>query len=173
MKTAFLILILAFGVASCTRTVIVHSAASPSARFDAYRTFEFRMMESPPPSYGSSPRTVEACRRIEQEATELLQAKGYSAAGDGKPDLVLWVAAGRRERATYSEAVHRGWFSEDEGEDFTEGSFVIDAVDAATHDLVWHGSARTEVDANGINESLLRRAVTSVMVRFPSRTPAG
>jgi G3E family GTPase len=173
MKTALGLLVLAFGVVSCARTIIVHSATSPSARFDAYRTFEFRTMESPPASYGASARTLEACRRIEQEATELLRAKGYSAAADRKPDLVLWVAAGRRERATYSEAVNRGWFSEDEGEDFIEGSFVIDAVDGANHDLLWHGSARTEVDPNGIDENLLRRAVTSVMATFPARGPKG
>jgi hypothetical protein len=58
-------------------------------------------------------------------------------------------------------------------EDFIEGSFVIDAVDGATHDLLWHGSARAEVDHNGIDENLLRRAVTSVMATFPSRGPKG
>ncbi len=46
---------------------------------------------------------------------------------------------------------------------------MIDAFDATTDELVWHGSARAEVNPSQIDEERLRRAVSSVMAAFPSR----
>ena len=91
-------------------------------------------------------------------------------AADSKPDLVIRVAAGRREQEIAHPHPAPRWLEEDEEEDFVEGALVIDAFDAATDELVWHGSARAEVNPNQIDDERLRRAVTSVMATFPSRT---
>jgi hypothetical protein len=58
---------------------------------------------------------------------------------------------------------------ENETEDFTEGAFVIDAFDAATDDLLWHGSARLEVQPGRFDEERLRRAASAVLTSFPAR----
>ncbi|MGD0677701.1 MAG: DUF4136 domain-containing protein [Polyangiaceae bacterium] len=55
-----------------------------------------------------------------------------------------------------------------EEKDLVEGAFVIDAFDAQTHTLVWHGSARTEVQTGPVDLERLRRAVESVMASFPA-----
>jgi hypothetical protein len=167
------LLALAFATAFCAHAINVHSAASPTARFDAYRTFAFRIMENAPRSYRASALSAEVCQRVQVQASEALEAKGYQETTEPKPDLILWVGAGRREREMQHDETHNApWINEREEEDFVEGAFVIDAFDGVTHEQVWHGSARTEVDPGRIDSELLRQAVQSVMARFPARAPA-
>jgi hypothetical protein len=162
--------LLATATIGCTREVNVHSAISPTARFDTYRTFEFRANASAPAFYHTSDLSIDVCERVQVQASEALVRKGYAESTDGKPDLILWVAAGRRERRTREpEPIRPGWLEEDEEQDFVEGSFVIDAFDASTRELVWHGGARTQVDPREVDAKLLGRAVQSVMSRFPAR----
>jgi DNA-binding transcriptional MocR family regulator len=153
----------------CSSAINVHSARSPTAPFDRYRTFAIDTTESALNGYASSAQSIEVRRRVIQQASKLLEARGYAHAVNGKPDLVLRVEAGRREREVqHPPHVRPGWLEEDEEEDFVEGAFVIDAIDAATEELVWHGSARAEVDPNRIDATRLQRAVASVMTSFPA-----
>jgi hypothetical protein len=166
----FLLLLIATLSFHCTPAIRVHSARSAIASFDRYRTFAFDTAESAPNDYASSERSAEVCKRVREQATKLLEDKGYVQADGGKSDLVLRVAAGRREPAIRrpSHGVP-GWLVEDEEDDFVEGAFVVDAFDTTTEELVWHGSARTAVDANRIDEERLQRAVMEVLASFPSR----
>jgi uncharacterized protein DUF4136 len=160
----------AMATVRCTREINVHSATSPTARFDIYTTFEFRGNASAPAFYQTSELSKDVGQRVEVQAAEALVSKGYAESTDGKPDLILRVAAGRRERSKRElEPIRPGWLIEDEEHDFEEGSFIIDAFEASTGELVWHGGARTEVDPGTIDSALLRRAVQSVMSRFPTR----
>ena len=158
-------------VLGCAPAIHVHSARSPTAPFDHYRTFAFDASDSAPLGYASSPRSAEVRGRIRQYAGILLEAKGFAlVAADAKPDLVLRVAAGRVERVLRHTVPP--WLEEREDEDFVEGAFVIDAFDASTEQLVWHGAARGEADSNRIDDERLRRAVASVLATFPARAPA-
>ncbi|HXN30472.1 MAG TPA: DUF4136 domain-containing protein [Polyangiaceae bacterium] len=161
--------VLATAVVFCTSAISIHSARSPTARFGAYRTFAFDPVESAPSRYARSARSEEVRNRVKQQASKLLETKGYAVAVDGKPDLIVRVAAGRREQEISHPHPGPRWLEEDEEEDFIEGAFVIDAFDGATDELAWHGSARAEVDPNKIDEERLRRAVASVLATFPGR----
>jgi hypothetical protein len=170
LESRLLLPLLAMLLLRCTSTVNIHSARSPTASFDRYRTFGFETNESALADYASSPRSIEVRNRVKQQAGKILEDDGYVRAIGGKPDLVLGIAAGRRERVIrHPQRARVGWLEEDEEDDFTEGAFVIDAFDAATEELVWHGSARAEVDPDRIDDERLRRAVTSVLATFPSR----
>jgi len=169
-KPQLILLLLATQFVFCTSAISIHSARSPTARFSGYRTFAFESFGSAPSDYVSSARSAEVRSRVRQQASKLLQAKGYVVAADSKPDLTIRVAAGRREQEISHPHPAPRWLEEDEEEDFVEGALVIDALDAATEELVWHGSARAEVNPNQIDDERLRRAVTSVMATFPSRT---
>jgi hypothetical protein len=163
---------LAMRMVGCAPAISVHSARSPNVSFDRYRTFAFESREGAPGDYASSPRSAEVCRRVAQEAGKLLEAKGYMPAVGGQSDLVLRVGAGRRERVVEHPQPERpGWLDEDEEDDFVEGAFVIDAFDAASTKLVWHGSARAEVDPSRIDDQGLHRAVVSVLAGFPPHIP--
>jgi Domain of unknown function (DUF4136) len=56
-----------------------------------------------------------------------------------------------------------------EEQDLVEGSFVIDAFDRATRKIVWHGSARAEVNPGPVDYERVRRAVESVLASFPAQ----
>ncbi|MGA7118628.1 MAG: DUF4136 domain-containing protein [Polyangiaceae bacterium] len=162
------LLFLTLGTVFCAPTVSIHSAKSPTARFADYRTFAFDSTEGVPPSARS--RSAEVGRRVRQQVAQLLESKGYVQAADSRPDLLIRVAAGRREREISHPHPAPRWLEEDEEDDFIEGAFVIDVLDSATQELVWHGSARAEVEPDRIDDQRLRRAVTSVMATFPFRT---
>jgi hypothetical protein len=164
------LLALAFATAFCAHAINVHSATSPTARFYAYRTFAFRVTENAPRLFRASAISTEVSQRVQVQASEALEAKGYHETTEPKPDLILWVGAGRRERESQHDETHNApWINEREDDDFVEGAFVIDAFDGVTHEQVWHGSARTQVDPGRIDSELLQRAVQSVMARFPAR----
>jgi uncharacterized protein DUF4136 len=163
------LLFLTLGIVFCTPTVSIHSAKSPTARFADYRTFAFDSTEGVPLSAGS--RSAEVGRRVRQQLAQLLESKGYvQAAARSRPDLLIRVGAGRRAQEISHPHPGPRWLEEDEEDDFIEGAFVIDALDSATQELVWHGSARAEVEPDRIDDERLRRAVTSVMGTFPIRT---
>jgi hypothetical protein len=57
-----------------------------------------------------------------------------------------------------------------EHEEVAAGSFVIEALDAATGDIVWSGITRVErVEPGVVDEVRLRRAVSAVPESFPRR----
>lgn len=169
MPRTLQVLVLAFllGTVFCTSSTAIHTARAPAAHFGEYRTFAFETNGSAP-SPKAPGRSAEVARRVRHQAGDLLEAKGYVHV-DLKPDLLIRVAAGRREEAISHPHPGPRWLDEDEEEDFVEGAFVIDAFDATTDELVWHGSARAEVNPSQIDEERLRRAVSSVMAAFPSR----
>jgi len=157
----------------CAPAMNVHSARSPSARFDTYRTFGFDTTQSVPNQYAPSPRSAEVRVRARQQATAIFQAKGYVLMEAGLPDFVVRIAAGRRERdIRLPQPTRVDWLAEDEEEDFVEGAFVIDAFDGRSHELVWHCSGRAAVDPDRINYEQLERDVASALSAFPARIAA-
>jgi hypothetical protein len=161
-------------LASCTAAINVHTKQSPSADFERYRTFSFESDPRPPARFAPAPASRHVERRVERVATILLLEKGY-VPKERTSDMNLRVSAGQRTREIrVPERARPAWFVEDEDEDFVEGAFVIDAFDAATGEVVWHGSARLEVDPGKVDENRLRRAVNDVLAKFPSRSgPSG
>jgi hypothetical protein len=61
------------------------------------------------------------------------------------------------------------WFDENETVDFVEGAFVIDAFEATTGELVYHGAAHAEIDQEHVDLARLTSAVDDVMEDFPAR----
>jgi Domain of unknown function (DUF4136) len=153
-------------------SVDFHTAISPTATFDRYRTFAFDTHPAVVSMYATSARSEDVAGRIRLAVTSLLQAKGYALAKEGSSDVVVRVAVGERERETVVRGLQPsrlGWLDENETVDFSEGAFVIDVFDVTTGDLVYHGAARTEIDPEHVDEQRLRGAVGDVMAPFPAR----
>ncbi|HEY3820265.1 MAG TPA: DUF4136 domain-containing protein [Polyangiaceae bacterium] len=162
---------LVFGAAlgACSSSVDVHTARSPGAHFEQYRTFSFESDPRSPIRYARSPQSAYVESRIEQVATSILEAKGYVPA-QGPADLHILVSAGRLERELQlPQRARPDWLLEDEEDDFVEGAFVIDAFDGSRGDMLWHGAARLEVDPRRVDEDRLTRAVHMVLEGFPAR----
>jgi hypothetical protein len=180
LGAAFLAAIL--GAAGCHSSVQVHAAQSPEADFEQYHTVAIDISPTAPDADGYSaehPQSAEARSEIHDSAARVLAARGYKFADKDGADLVLRIEEGRRTRrvtvtrpapATSTSPAelksYRAQLEEVE-KDLVEGAFAIDAFDARTHDLVWQGSARAEIQAGKVDHARLRRAVESVLRSFP------
>jgi Domain of unknown function (DUF4136) len=116
---------------------------------------------------------IEAGRR---ERTELMStgspAIGTGVAGQPIPssggDSPSGESPGAAPGPALAEMGYHGELDQEE-QDLVEGAFVIDAFDAESHRILWHGSARAQVSPGPLNEDRLRRAVESVLASFPAR----
>jgi hypothetical protein len=174
------------GAAGCHSSVQVHSAQSPEANFEQYRTVAIDISPSAPDADGYSaehPQSGEARAEIHDSAARVLAARGYAFTHKDGADLVLRIEEGRRTRrvtetrpapaTSTSPAELKAYRAqlEEVQRDLVEGAFAIDAFDARTNDLVWQGSARAEIQAGKVNHDRLRRAVESVLRSFPAAPP--
>ena len=172
----------AFIPSGCASSADVHTAASPNATFERYRTFTFDRPQAASGSSTSSPPSEEVRGHIEEDVESSLKGLGYTPSIGPRGDFVVRIETGRRPLATgeasqtpppveQTEIPYFG-FLDDERQDLVEGAFVIDTFDGQTHRLLWHGSAREVIDPSRANYDRLHRAVQKVMASFPARATA-
>jgi len=155
------------GSVACVRPVEVHTASLPTAPFGQYHTFSFAAPEGAPDGYEMSPRSAEVQQRLRPLFVAALQEKGYTLA-TGKGDFVLAYGSGRRERVILHRERSYDWLDEDEEDDFTEGSIVLDVFDGSNDGQVWHGATRAGIDPDRIDEAQLTRSVGLLLANYPS-----
>ncbi len=176
----------------CTSAVDVHSIQSPQAHFERYHAVALDLSPHPPGNYASTEQSVQVGTYVKELAGQILQRRGYALASRDAADLVIRVEAGRRVTGTANtelgippdtpypapnydvsvEPPYHGYLDQ-EREELVEGTFVIDAFDGRTHELVWHGFARAPVTSGKIDYDKLRNAVESVLASFPAVAAAG
>jgi uncharacterized protein DUF4136 len=169
----------------CASELVVHTITAQNAQFGRYRTFSFDPTFAAPAKYALSPQSSEVRSRIEQASTKILEARGYTLAAASGSDLVVRVETGRRQSPVEEtplppagEAHETGGTQiafggaplDDERHDLVEGSFVIDAFDGQTHQMLWHGAAQEVIDASHPDYDRLQRAIEKVLASFPPRT---
>jgi hypothetical protein len=186
---------LVLGAARCTSAVDIHAIRSPTAHFDHYRTIAFDVSPKAPSKYEASPRSADVRDHVRKAAESILLRDGYALAPIERADLIVTIEAGRREhRIPMStgtmplgggvaglstpagegnapgpaevESTYHGQLDQEEL-DLVEGAFVIDAFDGRSHELLWHGFARSEVPPGPVDYERLRRATESVLASFP------
>jgi hypothetical protein len=155
------------GLVACVQPVGVHTASLPTAPFGRYHTFSFADPEGAPEGYKMSPRSEEVQRRLKPLLVAVLQQKGYTLA-TGKGDLVLAYGSGRRERVIQHSDPSHDWLDEDEEDDFTEGSIVLDVFDGSNDGQVWHGATRAGINPDRIDQAQLERSVRRLLAKYPS-----
>ncbi len=160
---------------ACTSSAEGHALVAPNVQFDRYHTFAFDTKVAPPPSYSTSSESPEARHEIQQTTTHVLESRGYVLAHDASPDVVIRVETGRRgtpDRGVVTapnmqvQSEYFGWLDNEE-QDLVEGAFVIDAFDAHTRKLLWHGAAHASIKQSGLDDERLRRSVERVLTSFP------
>jgi hypothetical protein len=118
-----------------------------------------------------SSRSAEVQRRLRPLIVAALTQKGYAAAA-GKGDFVIMIGSGRRVVTVREASPPEGDQSEFESPHFdydeVDGALVIDAFDAASGLRVWHGSSRTEIAPQHVDQALLQRSVALLLASFPA-----
>lgn len=166
------------------------------APFDTYKTFHWmpkpeKMPESARAALEKNPLLG---KRIQEIADEILEKKGFKLSEDN-PDLLINYYVGFNRRLDidgwgYGYGPHWGYFwpglgpfPYGAGYTYTEGTLIMDFIDAKTKEMVWRGVADKALNydyyMSGANrnfsDSDLWEILTKMLDQFPPRrkAPAG
>jgi hypothetical protein len=163
--------LLAMLLCSCATTPppapVASSFAAPNASFASYHAFSFGPANDPPPSYQTTPRSLEVQRRLHAVVLAALQKRGY-VEDSSKSDFIVKLATGTGEAAT--PRTEQGDFAMGGASTRTpaaQGFIGIDIYDASSGAMIWKGSAFAEIDPAKIDDALLRRGVDHMLADFP------
>ena len=171
-----LVLLAPLVLPGCAARMDVSAHREPAADFSTYRTFTWGPADALPtsdPRLDNNPFFQDYFEgAVEREFAQ----RGIEKTEWGTPDLLLHYHVNVRQRFIVGSADSDSPYCSgpDCGGRVTEyeaGTFVLDAVDAATSKLVWRGWVRTSVDGVVDNQDWLRdhvgEAVAKMMKRFP------
>ncbi len=168
-------------LAACAAGPQVRTNQSPGLDFNQFRTFAFfEPLGTDNAGYSSLvSEQLRLSMRIE------LESRGFIYDASGDPDLRINFQARLNDRIRVRQqtaTVHSTWGGHRRGfygawpmytapdiDQFTEGTLIIDVVDARRAQLVWEGVATdrvTQAALRDINRAL-DQTVTEIMARFP------
>ncbi|MBC7693574.1 MAG: DUF4136 domain-containing protein [Methylotenera sp.] len=183
MKIFQLCLLTLSGMLTGCSTLDVHSDHDPSADFSKYRTYSWAPTpagQEPSDSSGVPSGLVE--KRIRGAADSLLPAKGLTPAAAGQEgDVVLHDRITQKEKVQSSNVgvgVGLGfgygpWSGFGAGYpggstyQYTQGTVVLDFVEAKSKTLVWRGSATDAASSPEDSPGKIREAVTKILEKYP------
>lgn len=182
-----LLALLAWGGAACS-TLEVHSDYDPRADFAQYRTYSWAPDAASKPASDISGVPSDLMEsRIRAAIESQLGTRGLKQAKGGeKPDLLVrdQFAQSQQVEATgagYSLGLGYGygpWYGAFGGPSFpsvrqyTQGTLVIDLIDAETKRLVWRGIASDETAAPDESTEQINEVVAETLQKYPPR-PVG
>jgi len=156
---------------ACESPVHVRSATDPSARFDTYTSWAWRMdgpmLPATIPISGSEVAldpTLEG--HIKSALAEAMSALGYRRVDRATADLLLRFAVAGEQRVQVHDSSRRAAITVWE---FTEGSLILDALDAQTQRRVWQGVATRDIWRGEDTAAIARAIATSLAAEFPPR----
>ena len=169
-------IVLALGACS---GVQVRTLVAPDANFSGRNTFHLmsakpRGSEQRSPS---DPMLVNSItnRRIRAAIRSAMEKRGYRYVEDGASIGIAYYASARQKLDVRNWDYGYGWrrFPRQRTEvyEYTEGTVIVDAVDPATHDMLWRGQGRSSVsdDPNKYAEDL-EKTVDAIVAKFPAPT---
>lgn len=173
MKTLVLTAAAAALLAACS-TISVDTDYDKTADFSQFQTFDW----APPAAMRIAGEYNQLTdQRIRAALTDALSAKGIEQA-PGNPQLLVAFHTGVRER---TEVFNTGWgggysgygywpgygHSNIETRNYTEGTLMVDLIDAGEKRLVWRGKAVGVVGDYESQESRIREAVMEMFKKYP------
>jgi hypothetical protein len=117
-------------------------------------------------------------KRIHNSVDQVLREKGLTMTSDN-PDLLLVYHTGLQDKVNVTDWGYRysydywGWGGRDiDVYQYTEGTLIIDMIDANTKELVWRGSATGTVDPGASPEKTdakIDKAVRGILESYPPK----
>jgi hypothetical protein len=160
----------AASTSACSQGVRAHSASLSTAPFASYHTFSIEGSEGAPGGYVMSPASLHVLKRMQPIIAYELENKGYSQTPT-HGDFVVRFGSGRRvAQAEHVRDPYQLSLEEDEPTDFVEGAIIIDMFDGVNGGQIWHGSARTEINPDKVDQKQLVNAIDDVLKKFPHAT---
>lgn len=170
---AIVIVLLSF--AACS-TINVSSDFDPTQDFNKYKTYRWAKKKERNPNDILS-KNIRLRKAIQSAVDKVLQKKGFEKVSTGKPDFVVIVNGGVKNKIN---VYHHGgywyhpWWGPYGGyttvSHYREGSLVVDIVDTKEKELSWRGIAtgitKYDVDPDFLQEDI-DKIVTKVLEDFP------
>jgi len=169
----------------CRGGIAVRTMVAPDASLSRLHTF--RILPGPARRDGRPMTGVDdpmisnsiANRAIREQIVKAFQARGY-ALDEGNPDFAVAFYATAREKLDvtlwdYGYPFHPRWrrypAPVQTVTQYTEGSVVIDVVQAGTRELLWRGEGKAELsDDPAENVQQLAKAASAIVAHFPEAT---
>jgi hypothetical protein len=171
-----------------TLLVMVACAPSVSVNYDYDKNVDFTPLKNyawlPPPEHPTGTVEAEIQRnslldsRIKGAVNDQLAAKGYQSNSE-QPDILLTYHTGTKDKIDvtdwgygYGPHGYGGWYGGG-GMDvyqYTEGTLILDIIDADTKNLVWRGSMQGTLDPGASTEkreARIKDAVAKMMANYP------
>jgi len=160
-------------MAACA-TVTTHYDYDTTAAFGALKGYDWLPVDSATRAQINDINV----RRIQGATNRVLMEKGYRVVTEG-PDFLVAMHAGTQEKldvvpSGYRYGPYGRWYGGYRGGvdvyRYTEGTLVLDIVDASSRQLIWRGSAKGTVDPDMSPAEIERRidaAVAKILSRFP------
>jgi len=165
---------LALIVAGCGSGISTNTDYDPSASFAGYSTYNWISSDGAVDDITSS--------RIRQSVDAGLSARGFSK-DTSNPDLAISYQVPTTERTSFS-TINTGWgggygwggwgmgmgTSTTTENVWQEGSLILGVFDTGTKNLVWTGTATTDIDGSRSpqdRQDLIDSAVNKMMSDFP------
>lgn len=147
-----------------------YSDFDEEADFAPYQRFDFLPLQAPEPgSADIDPANSQlVARRVQREIERILTERGYRRVVGDEADFLIASQITTREVVERYPAPYalRPWYGGYDSYTYTEGTLVIDVVEAAEKTLVWHGWTSEPIRGRGsIGE--VEKAVAAILARFP------
>ena len=171
--------LLALLFAACS-SYDIHHDYDVEADFSRYRTWGWM------PAAPEAAQDVDAARasnslvdrRIRAAVDAALTAKGLTA-DETAPDVLVVYHTGLKDKVDITDwgysysGTYWGWAGRDiDAQNYTEGTLIVDLVDASSRQLVWRGSATGVVDPARTpeeRERAVREIVAKMFDKYPPR----
>jgi hypothetical protein len=163
------------GLLGCA-TVSIQTDYDPSVDFKRYETYAWDTEQQTPSD--ALARDPLMRKRIKKAVDQVLQEKGFRLKTAGSVDFTVVVHAGVKERMRVTNWGSRGWYDPWWGpyggqvdvSYYTEGTLVIDVIDADTRELAWRGInegiVREYADVEQMEKSI-QETVREILKAFP------
>lgn len=170
----FNLVVIAILISSC-KSVKTASDYDRSVNFKNYKTFGFSQESQ------QLPANDFVKSRILNAITQNLKSKGLTESSN--PDMIVDLGLKTQEKIEYATTNYdiggyygRRWRvgtgisqSNTKEIDYTEGTLVINLVDANNEKLLWMGSGTGVVSDKAIQEENLKAAIDKILAEFPPK----
>lgn len=174
--TALLAVVFALGCSSMS----VNHDWDRDANFGGYQTYSWAPQPAAAPQNAQQAQSRNDLldKRIRRAIDDQMVAKGFSENPQGS-DVHVVYHVGTQDKINVTDWGYRysydywGWGGRDiDVYQYTEGTLVIDLIDATTKELVWRGSATKSIESNPTPEKLennINKAVQAIFQNYPPR----
>ncbi len=142
---------------------------SKGTDFRPYRTFTFLSPAKMGEWYGGKPHDAELSSYVENAVGRELVARGLQPVDPAQADLAVAFRVGKHQdldKATYGRTYQYDQSGNAQAvpirKEITEGSLVVDLIDARSGKLVWRGAAEGKPERSAVD-----RAAAAILAQYP------